>query len=181
MKKNIIKNRKKIKLSKWLTLIEKKISLNKNKKLETYHSFKPNNYCSIFAMNDKKEIILVKQFRPAVEKYTLELPGGLVEKNFSPKKAIVRELYEETGYFEKKLTYLGHLFPDTGRHENLIHCYFSKNLEIKKMRLKRDKNIEVIKIPLKKFKNEILNSNFMHALHVAIIGLAIIKGLFKFK
>ena len=159
--------------------MKKKILLENNRKSEIYHSFKPHDYCSILAINKKKEIILVKQFRPAIEENTLELPGGLIENNLSPKEAVKRELYEETGYSVKKLVYLGHLFPDTGRHENLIHCFFSKDIEIKKNNLKKEKNIEVIKIPLKKFKNEILNSKFMHALHVAIVGIAIIKGYLK--
>ena len=181
MKKNNIMSRKKIKLSKWLTLIEKKISLKENKKLKIYHSFKQKNYCSILAINSNEEVILVKQFRPAIEKNTLELPGGLVEKNFSPKKAIIKELYEETGYFAKKLVYLGYLLPDTGRHENLLHCFFSKNLEKKKMKFKRDEDILVVKMSLNKFKNKIISSKFIHALHIAVVGLANIKGFFKFK
>ena len=181
MKKNNIKKIKKIKLSKWLTLLEKKISVEGLNKFEIYHSFKPHDYCSILAINKKKEIILVKQVRPAAEKHTLELPGGLVENNLNPKEAVKRELHEETGYNAKRIVYLGSLIPDTGRHENLIHCYFSKDIEIDKKNFKKEKNIEVIKIPLKKFKNEILDSNFIHALHVAIVGLAIIKGFLKFK
>ena len=43
------------------------------------------------------ETILVKQFRPPVGVYTVELPAGLVDEGESPAAAAVRELREETG------------------------------------------------------------------------------------
>ena len=43
------------------------------------------------------EILLVKQFRPPVGRYTIELPAGLVDDGESPAQAAVRELREETG------------------------------------------------------------------------------------
>ncbi|XP_055929155.1 ADP-sugar pyrophosphatase-like isoform X2 [Argiope bruennichi] len=43
-------------------------------------------------------LILVKQYRPALKKYTLELPAGVVEPNEKPDETAIRELKEETGY-----------------------------------------------------------------------------------
>ncbi|GIY24928.1 ADP-sugar pyrophosphatase [Caerostris darwini] len=43
-------------------------------------------------------LILVKQYRPALKQYTLELPAGLVDPNEKPDETAVRELKEETGY-----------------------------------------------------------------------------------
>lgn len=42
-------------------------------------------------------LVLVKQFRPALDTHTIELPAGLVEEGESPEEAAVRELQEETG------------------------------------------------------------------------------------
>jgi len=44
------------------------------------------------------EIILVRQFRPALRRFTLELPCGAVDPGESPLEAARREFYEETGY-----------------------------------------------------------------------------------
>ncbi|CAL1264951.1 unnamed protein product [Larinioides sclopetarius] len=43
-------------------------------------------------------LILVKQYRPALKKYTLELPAGVVEPHEKPDETAIRELKEETGY-----------------------------------------------------------------------------------
>lgn len=44
------------------------------------------------------QTLLVKQFRPPMESYTLELPAGLIDPGESAATAAVRELLEETGY-----------------------------------------------------------------------------------
>jgi ADP-ribose pyrophosphatase len=42
--------------------------------------------------------ILVIQFRPPVNAFTIEWPAGLIDASETPEQAAVRELYEETGY-----------------------------------------------------------------------------------
>jgi ADP-ribose pyrophosphatase len=42
--------------------------------------------------------ILVIQFRPPVNAFTIEWPAGLIDAEETPEQAAVRELYEETGY-----------------------------------------------------------------------------------
>lgn len=44
------------------------------------------------------ELILQKQFRPPVNKITIEVPAGLIDAGETPEQAAVRELKEETGY-----------------------------------------------------------------------------------
>jgi ADP-sugar pyrophosphatase/8-oxo-dGDP phosphatase len=43
-------------------------------------------------------IVLVKQYRPALKSYTIEMPAGLVEENESVDVAAMRELKEATGF-----------------------------------------------------------------------------------
>jgi ADP-ribose pyrophosphatase len=47
---------------------------------------------------NKKEILLIKQFRHAVNKSLIEIPAGKIENNELPHEAAKRELAEETGY-----------------------------------------------------------------------------------
>jgi ADP-ribose pyrophosphatase len=61
----------------------------------------------ILALTEESKIILVRQFRPAAGKYTLEFPSGTVDRSESPEEAAARELREETGYVCKTLHCLG--------------------------------------------------------------------------
>jgi len=43
------------------------------------------------------EVVLVKQYRPTIDKWTLEAPAGTIMVGESPEEAAVRELEEEAG------------------------------------------------------------------------------------
>ncbi|XP_069141877.1 ADP-sugar pyrophosphatase-like [Argopecten irradians] len=43
-------------------------------------------------------LVLVKQYRPPMKTFTLEMPAGLMDKNETPEQTAIRELKEETGY-----------------------------------------------------------------------------------
>ena len=49
----------------------------------------------------KGSTILVRQFRPPIDAYTIELPAGLIDKGETCENAALRELKEETGYIGK--------------------------------------------------------------------------------
>ena len=52
----------------------------------------------IFPLTREGEVVLVRQYRPPLEKMELGLPAGLVEEGEEPEAAARRELLEETGH-----------------------------------------------------------------------------------
>jgi 8-oxo-dGTP pyrophosphatase MutT (NUDIX family) len=166
-----------IRLSKYVSLVVKTVFF---KKKQIFHSFKQNDYVSILAYTKNKKFLLVKQYRPAIEKFTLEIPGGLVDKREKPINAAKRELKEETGYYAKKVEHLGSFYVDVGRLENKIHCYFAKNLIISKD-FNKEPDLEIIEVNLYEFSNLIRQKKIIHFLHVGIVGLAKLKNLINIK
>ena len=57
-----------------------------------------SNKAAVINAQTETKIILVKQFRIPLKKFTLEFPAGLIDKGETPSQAAVRELLEETGY-----------------------------------------------------------------------------------
>lgn len=54
------------------------------------------NAVHIVASTEGK-IVLIKQYRPAIDEYIIDFPAGLIDKDESVEEAARRELYEETG------------------------------------------------------------------------------------
>ena len=92
---------------------------------EPHYSLRTRDYVGIVAVTPKGELLLVRQFRPAVWETTLELPSGHVELGQSPEQAARTELLEETGHEAGRFDLLGDFSPDTGRLGNRMWCFFA--------------------------------------------------------
>ncbi|MBF0709843.1 MULTISPECIES: NUDIX hydrolase [unclassified Gemella] len=57
---------------------------------------------AILAVTDKDEVLLVEQYRKAVEQMTLEIPAGKLDPDEERITCAIRELKEETGYLAKE-------------------------------------------------------------------------------
>lgn len=93
-----------------------------------HYSINTSDYVSVFAVTSEGGFPLVRQFRPAVEQETLELPSGHVDQGETPEQAARKELLEETGFTAKELIHVGTLSPDTGRLCNRMWCFFAPNV-----------------------------------------------------
>ena len=78
----------------WFDVIGKRVESDPS----LYYALEMADYVGVLAMDTAGELILVRQFRPAVETWTLEVPAGLLEQGESPEACARREVLEETGY-----------------------------------------------------------------------------------
>ena len=75
-----------------------------------------------------KEIMMVRQFRYALGRETLEIPAGKVDPGESVRACAFRELEEETGFRAEELTHLYTYAPAIGYSNELIHIYSANQL-----------------------------------------------------
>ena len=78
------------------------------------------------AMTMKGEFVMVKQFRPRIEEYTLEFPAGGLTINEKPIDAAKREFLEETS-FSLDFLYLGDFKLMMNRTNIKEHIFFGLN------------------------------------------------------
>ena len=118
-----IKSRRDIEVSPWMKLIEREVAY-KNGTTELYHAVSQQDYIAIVALTPDGRIPIVRQYRPAMERFTWELPAGMVDQGEDPSVTCERELLEETGYPSKAVHALGIKSPCTARLSNMIHSFF---------------------------------------------------------
>ncbi|MBY0757410.1 NUDIX hydrolase [Clostridium sardiniense] len=83
---------------------------------------------AVLAFLDDETVLLVEQFRVALNKILLEIPAGKLEKGEDPKVCAYRELEEETGYKSEDIEYLGTIATGAGFTDEQIHIYKATNL-----------------------------------------------------
>jgi len=171
MEENRILSSEDTTVSPYVTLSAKTIDVGGNH--EVFHSLKLADYVTILAIDESGQIPLVKQFRPALNRISVELPGGILDNGEKPATCASRELYEETGYLtSENPSLLGQMDPDSGRLENTLWAYFSDRVVLSED-WRPEPGVERITTDKNGLLEAIADGSFSHALHIAVIGLAL--------
>lgn len=75
------------------------------------------------------EILMVRQYRYALGRETLEIPAGKLDPGETPEEGAMRELLEETGYQAERLDHIYTYAPAIGYANELIHIFSSHMLK----------------------------------------------------
>lgn len=178
----LVLSRVETRLSDWVSLMTKTIMLPGRNGLQEFHSLRQFDYVSVLAITPDGRIPVVRQYRPALERFTLELPGGLLEGECSSEETAIRELVEETGLkIVGRPTCLGSLAPDTGRLENRLWCYFARTEQNVVASWLPEVGVECCWVTSAELRRWILDGQFDHALHIALVGLALMHGVFDWE
>ncbi|MDO5707766.1 MAG: NUDIX hydrolase [Andreesenia angusta] len=113
---------------------------------------------AILAINEEEEIILVRQYRIAVDDAILELPAGLIEDGESEEAAARRELREETGYTANRMEKMHTFYSSAGFSNEKIHIFFASDLKSGEMDLDEGENIVVEKFHIDQI-NRLIEEN----------------------
>ena len=119
-----IRSRRTTKVSPWMSIVAREVEFSRGEKPQIYHAVEQADYIAIVALTQGGKIPLVRQYRPALEAFSWELPAGLVDPGESPADACRRELLEETGLTARTIHLLGKNSPCTGRLNNRSHSFF---------------------------------------------------------
>jgi ADP-ribose pyrophosphatase len=168
--------RREARLSPWVTLLTKGVEFCAEGRREVYHCLGQADYIGILARTKSGLIPLVRQFRPAVERHTWELPAGLVESGEEPIEACRRELEEETGLRANSIEPLGSCWADTGRLQNRMHSFFVL-AEDPDPGFRPESGLEVQFVSPEILHQHILTGEFNHQLHLGVLALASATGI----
>ena len=119
-----IKSRRATRISPWVEIIEREVQFAPDTASELYHAVGQQDYIAIVARTPDGTIPIVRQYRPALENFTWELPAGTVDEGETPVDGCRRELLEETGFPARKVHALGSYSPCTARLSNRVHSFF---------------------------------------------------------
>ncbi len=180
--KPTIITREQTRLSPWTTVVTRTLLLPGNDKTQEYHSLKQADYVCVLAETVDGRIPLVRQYRPAIEAFTLEFPAGLRDGDEPPEQAALRELAEETGLEPLAAPHrLGCLSPDVGRLENKLWAYMVRAGNETAANWQAEPGVERLLVTKSQLREWILDGNFNHALHIALIGIAMLQGRFTWE
>ena len=103
---------------------------------------------AVIAVTPEKKMVLVEQFRKALERVLVEIPAGKLEKGEDPYDTAMRELEEETGYACKNLEFVASFYTSPGFCNEIVHVYAAKDLYKKPAATDEDEFVNVMEVSL---------------------------------
>ena len=100
----------------------------------------------MLAVTNRRTILLVRQYRYAVNEIMLEVCAGLIEKGEDPAQAAEREMQEELGVKAKTLQRIGEFYASPGFCTEIFTLFIASDLEESSLPQDEDENVSVIEV-----------------------------------
>lgn len=132
-----------------IDLYHEKVELP-NGKTSTREIIKHPGAVAIIALTEDHKMVMVKQYRKAMERLLVEIPAGKLEKGEEPIETAKRELEEETGYTTDHLHHIISFYTSPGFADELVHLYLATGLKVMetKAELDEDEFVEVMELTI---------------------------------
>ncbi len=98
--------------NKWIEVLRNWYRINGN--LRDYYIVNRQGFVLVVAHDNADRLVLVRQYRPATDRFYISLPAGYIEPDEEPEDAARRELREETGASAANWQRVGELHPLPG-------------------------------------------------------------------
>jgi ADP-ribose pyrophosphatase len=135
---------------------------------------------AIIPITKEGKLVLVRQYRKALERVLVEIPAGKLEKGEEPLATAQRELEEETGYRAQSMRHIVSFYASPGFADELIHLYTAEGLEKLEdaASLDEDEFVDILEVTLEEAlemleKREIYDAKTAYALQYLQLRRAI--------
>lgn len=109
-------------------VIHESVRLPDGTKTEFDHASEPPAVV-ILPLTTGSEVVLIEEWRQAIQRINRGLPAGSMEPGEDPERAAHRELAEETGYEASEIEYLTSAEPANGLLDVEHHYFLARNCE----------------------------------------------------
>ncbi|HSI67673.1 MAG TPA: NUDIX hydrolase [Planococcus sp. (in: firmicutes)] len=120
---------------------------------------------AVIAITPGNKMLMVEQYRKALERSLVEIPAGKLEKGEAPEFTAMRELEEETGYTADKLELIQSFSTSPGFADEVVHMYFAVGLKksMSQALLDEDEFVELMEVSLEEAEEMVRNQRIYDA------------------
>ena len=144
--------------------------------ISPYYVLTYPDWVHIVAVTTDGELVLVRQYRQAIDQILNEIPGGIAdEADGDFEQAARRELAEETGYEAADWKLIASLYPNPATHTNHHHIYLARGA-YRAFEPKLDageEGLHTFTVPVGQVLRDIPTGFLSQSMHVASVLLAL--------
>ena len=170
MKSWTLTGRERVYETSWFRLREDRLISPRNGHEAPFYVMELADWVNVVALTPDRELVLVRQYRFGSERFSLEVPGGVIETGEDPAVAAVRELLEETGYAGDPAELLGFVEPNPAIQSNRCFSFLVENCRrVAEPALDEAEDITVELMPWEQVPGAIGRGELCHALALAAL------------
>lgn len=130
------------------------------------------DWVNVIAVTTDEQLLLVRQFRHGSERFSLEIPGGIIDPHETdPAAAAARELREETGYEADRIEQIGVMNPNPALFTNRCTVFLATGCQrVAELAMDPGEDLEVLTVPVAELDGMIQRGEIDHALVLAAIA-----------
>lgn len=152
----------------WIEVVEDKVT-RPDGKPGIYGVIKGPPGVAILALDEEGYVYLVKEFRYAKEKYSIETPGGAGELGETSLGNAKRELKEEVGITAKKWTALGTADPFTSIADIPTYLFLAQDLTISEPEHEGTEVMSTLRVKFEEAVKMVMDNKITLAESIAVI------------
>ena len=131
-----------------------------------------NGGVTLAAITDNGKLVMVKQFRKAIEAVVLEVPAGKIEKGEDPLETARRELKEETGYTVGKIQSLASMYPSVGYSQEILYVYLCTELTPGETEFDDNEALDILEYDFMEIYEKVINGQISDGKTIVAVLLA---------
>lgn len=148
-----------------MDVLTSKVRCNRTGMEKNFYRFDFPSWVNIVALTEKKEIVIIRQYRFGSARDELEIPGGAVDEGEDPLAAGLRELLEETGYSGENERIIGKVCPNPALQDNFCYTVLVENVRrTASPNLDEMEDIDVQLLPVSRVMDLVRNGTISHGL-----------------
>ncbi|MEA1872196.1 MAG: NUDIX domain-containing protein [Chloroflexota bacterium] len=124
---------------------------------------------AVVAIDEQDNVLLVRQFRHAVNRFLLEIPAGGIDPGEEPLDSVRRELQEEIGYLPRKIDKLGGFYSIPGYGTEYLHCFVATDLVPSRLVAEDTEDIELVRVSPEEIPRLIASGEICDAKSIAAL------------
>lgn len=132
---------------------------------------------AVVVLDERENVVMVRQYREAVGKTLLEIPAGGIDAAEDAEESVRRELQEEIGFLPQKIEKIGGFYSTPGYCTEYLYLYLATDLKPSRLKAEDTEDIEVVRVPLSQIPALIASGDICDAKSIAgLLRFLSLKG-----